>query len=126
MIDEHTSLLIYKQTVLPILDYVSVLTNSSTQRKIAKLQPLQNKAVRITKRLIGYVSTENMMEYQKSLHLKMLHIRRKMFMLVLMYKLSRNKENVNTLRPERQLRTGPKVKMKISFTDKESASQSLL
>ena len=34
LIDAHTCLLIYKQTILPILDYVSVLANSSTHRKI--------------------------------------------------------------------------------------------
>ena len=60
-----------------------------------------------------------MKEYHTKLHLKMLNNRRKIFMLVLMYKLSKIKENVNTVRPERMLRTGPKVKMKIAFTDKE-------
>ena len=45
-------------------------------------------------------------------------------MLVLMYKLSKIKENVNTVRPERLLRTGPKVKMKIAFTDKERVLRS--
>ena len=45
-------------------------------------------------------------------------------MLSMMYKLSRIKENVNTYRPERQLRTGPKVKMKIDFTDKERVLRS--
>ena len=110
MLDEFTCLLIYKQTILPILDYISILVNLSTQRKIAKLQPLQNRAVRTIKRLNGYVSTDDMMEYHSKLHLKMLSIRRKMFMLVLMYKLSRIQENVNNARPDRQLRTDPKVK----------------
>ena len=124
MVDEHTGLLIYKQTILPILDYVSVLVNSSTQRKISKLQPLQNRAIRIVKRLAGYISTETMMEYHKELRLKMLSDRRKLFMLLLMYKLSKIKENVNDIRYERQLRTGPKVKMKIPFTDKERVLRS--
>ena len=34
-------------------------------------------------------------------------------------------ENVNTYRPERILRTAPKVKMKIEFTDKERVRRSL-
>ena len=122
--DEFTSLMIYKQTILPILDYVSILVNSSTQRKIAKLQPLQNRAVRIVKKLNGHVNTQDMLEYHKKLRLKMLNNRRKMFMLMLMYKLSRLKENVNTRKPERELRTGPKVKMKIEFTDKERVLRS--
>ena len=48
----------------------------------------------------------------------------KVFMLMLIYKLSRIKENVKTVRPDRQLRTGPKVKMKIAFTDKERVLRS--
>ena len=44
----------------PIFDYVSILVNSSTQRKILKLQPLQNKAVKIIEKRFGYVSTPDM------------------------------------------------------------------
>ena len=50
--------------------------------------------------------------------------RRKMFMLKMMYKLSLDAENVNMYRPERVLRTAPKVKMKIEFTDKERVRRS--
>ena len=47
----------------------------------------------------------------------MLSEHRNIFMLKLMYKLSQEFENVNTYRPEMVLRTTPKVKMKIEFTD---------
>ena len=47
-----------------------------------------------------------------------------MFMLKLMYKLSLKFENVNMYKPERVLRTAPKVKMKIDFTDKERVRRS--
>ena len=45
-------------------------------------------------------------------------------MLKMMYKLSQNFENVNNYRPEMLLRTAPKVKMKIEFTDKERVRRS--
>ena len=45
-------------------------------------------------------------------------------MLKMMYKLSSIEENVNMYRPEMMLRTGPNVKMKIAFTDKERVRQS--
>ena len=64
------------------------------------------------------------MEYHAKLHLKLLSERRKIFMLVLMNKVSRISDNVNNRKPERQLRTGPKVKMKSSFTDKERVLRS--
>ena len=60
LLDVQTGLLIYKQTILPILDYVCILVNSSTQRKISKLQPLQNKAVKIIEKCTEYVSTADM------------------------------------------------------------------
>ena len=41
---------------IPIIDYLSILVCSSTQRKISKLQPLQNRAIRIVKKLSGYIS----------------------------------------------------------------------
>ena len=124
LLDMKTSTLIYKQTILPIIDYVSVLVNSSTQRKISKLQPLQNRAVRVIKKLTGYISTEEMEKLHKELHLKLLGERRKMFMLSLMYKLSKEEDNVERYRPEMLLRTGPKVKMKIAFTNKERVLRS--
>ena len=58
------------------------------------------------------------------LNFKMLAERRKMFMLKIMYKLSKDPENVNTYRPEVTLRTGPKVKMKLAFSDKERVCRS--
>ena len=124
LLDARTCLLIYKQTILPILDYVSVLINSSTQRKIAKLQPLQNRAIRIVKKLSGYISTNEMKKLHNDLNLKWLDYRRKMFMLKMMYKLSKDENNVEQYRPEMLLRTGPKVKMKIVFTNKERVLRS--
>ena len=41
-----------------------------------------------------------------------------------MYKLSKDVDNVNTYRPDRILRTAPKVKMKIDFTNKERVRNS--
>ena len=46
------------------------------------------------------------------------------FILILMYKLSKIEENVNIYRPEMLLRTGPKVKMKLDFTDRERVLRS--
>ena len=41
-----------------------------------------------------------------------------------MLKLSRDIDNVNLYRPERILRTAPKVKMKLEFIDKERVKRS--
>ena len=122
--DVSTSLLIYKQTILPIIDYLSIIVNSSTKRKIKKLQPLQNRAIRTILRLKGYISTEEMDDYHDRLHLELLENRRKYFMLKMMYKLSHFECNIDRYRPTRVLRTAPKVKMKVCFTDKERVRKS--
>ena len=104
---------------------MSILVNSSTQRKIAKLQPLQNKAVKIIEKIYGYVSTIDMRNVHDKLKLKMLKDRRKI-MLKIMYKLriSKDPQNVNTYRHEITLCNGPKVKMKLAFTCKDSVCRS--
>ena len=117
-------MLIYKPTILPIIEYLSIIVNSSTKRKIKKLQPLQNRAIRIISNLKGYISTEEMDDFHKRLHLDLLENKRKYFMLKMMYKLSRLDCNIACYRPNRVLRTDPKVKMKIDFTDKERVHMS--
>ena len=124
LIDVYTSLAIYKQMILPILDYMSILVDSSVKSKVKKLQPLQNRAIRTIEKRSGYISAMEMNELHSKLNLKMLNERRKIFMLKLMYKLSRDIDNVNLYRPERILRTAPKVKIKLEFTDKERVKRS--
>ena len=45
-------------------------------------------------------------------------------MLKMMFKLSKEDNNIERYRPEMLLRTGPKVKMKIAFTNKERVLRS--
>ena len=46
-IDKNTASIIYKQTILPILDYGGFLIDSCSQELRDDLQKLQNKALRI-------------------------------------------------------------------------------
>ena len=66
----------------------------------------------IIEKRTGYISTGDMEKLQENLNLKLLSVRQKVFMLKMMYKLSRMEEHVNRYRPEMLLRTGPKVKIK--------------
>ena len=72
----------------------------------------------------GHRSTEEMDLLHSKVRLKTLCGRRKMFMLKMMYKLSHIEGNVNRYRPEVVLRTAPKVKIKVDFTDKERVRRS--
>ena len=73
----------------------------------------------IVRKLTGCISTLEMNNLLKELNLKLLENRRKYFMLNLMYKLSKEEDNIERYRPEMLLRTGPNVKMEIAFTNKE-------
>ena len=67
--DMGTSLLLCKQMVLPLLEYMCIVVNSSTVRIIKKLQPLQNRAVKIILGINRYVSTTEMNEFHLQLSL---------------------------------------------------------
>ena len=120
--DMHTSLLIYKQMILPLLDYMCIIVESATSRVIKKLQPLQNRAVKIVLGINRYVSTEEMKDMHDQLSLVSLAERRKLFMLKLMFKYSQHDEYVNHNKIE--LCNRPKVKMKLTFTKKDRVLKS--
>ena len=46
-IDKPTRILVYKQTVMPLVEYVSFMLNMNTNQEIVKLQRLQNRALRM-------------------------------------------------------------------------------
>ena len=122
--DKSTSSLVYKQTIMPYFDYISLLTESSTQRKIGKLQPLQNRAVKIVCLINNYVSTEEMRNLHNELGLMLLRNRRKVNMLKLVFKYSKSIENVETRRPDVVLRDRHKVKMKLPYSNKDRVLKS--
>ena len=100
------------------------MTESSTQRKIGKLQPLQNRAVKIVCLINNYVSTEEMRNLHNELGLMLLRNRRKVNMLKLVFKYSKSIENVETRRPDVVLRDRHKVKMKLPYSNKDRVLKS--
>ena len=119
--DMCTSLLVYKQMILPLNDYMSKIAESATSRVIKKLQPLQNRAVKIILGINMYVSTEEIRDMHVQLFLVKLAERRKMFMLKLMFKYSQCDEYVNQEKPKIEVRNRPKVKMKLRFTKRKGS-----
>ena len=92
-IDKRTALLVYKQSVLPYLDYSGFLLVSATQRQIKDLQTLQNNALRLCLRynLIDRVSEGRLHNEAALQNLKQ---RRKKQLLKLMYYQSKTAKNV--------------------------------
>ena len=123
-IDQNVSLLLYRQTIMPLIDFGCILFESSTKKKLSKLQPLQNRAIKLISDRNGYVSTEEMDILHKHYSLKKLCDRRKMFMIKMAYKCSLKGSNIDSYRPDVVLRTRGKVKLKLEFTIKQRVLKS--
>ena len=109
-IDQHLSLLLYKQMVLPIFDYGDVMTDSGSDGLVGDIQILQNHCLRAC---IGIQDPQ--MISRPDLHTlcdcSMLDVRRKCNLLSRMYHLSRDVDN--TVVPVRDLRGNSKIKIKV-------------
>ena len=95
-----------------------MVTESSIRKKVNKLQPLQNRAVKIILNKYEYICTEEMRNLHSQLGLLTLGCRRKMFMLCLVFKYSKKQINLDEHRPDMVLRGRHKVKMKLAFSNK--------
>ena len=89
------------------------MVKSNAQQNLSKLKPLQNEAIGVVEKEIGYkfiISIAKMEYLHIKLHLKLFLINhlRKIFMLDIVHKLSQEAENVITYDPEMLLCTGPK------------------
>ena len=86
-IDNHTAMCIYKQTILPILDYSGFLLISMTKAQKNELQTMQNDVLRFAKnvRLVDRISRKDL---HKEANLLSLEQRREKQLYSLMYKLA--------------------------------------
>ena len=73
--DKQTSNLVYKQTIMPCFYHIVLLVESSIRKKMCKLQPLQNRAVKIISCRNYYVSTAEMKVLRDNLGLSLLAVR---------------------------------------------------
>ena len=106
--------LIYKQFVLPLLDYADFLFESAPKRVTDQLDKLQRRALKI-------IDSDKHRNYNdKALEnvylLKPLADRRREHHLALMYRLREIPSYINEDRPEVVLRNRNKIKFKISAT----------
>ena len=96
----------------------SLINEYSIRKKVNKLQPLQNRAVKIILNKYEYICTEEMMNLHSQLGLLTMGCRRKMFMLCLVFKYSKKQINLDEHRPDMVLCGRHKVKIKLAFSNK--------
>ena len=100
--------LIYKQFVLPLLDYVDFIVDSSTQKSIEQLNKIQRRALRIVDR--GAHWQDNTEVLENLYNLKPLRERRRIQHLALMYRLAHSGYKIDAVRPVIRLRNRNKIK----------------
>ena len=108
---EDVAALIYKQFILPILDYADFLFDSATKRSLDSLDRIQKRAVRI----IGNFKRADCLISLKY-NLIPLKERRRKHHLALMYRISRINLYIDDERPEIILRNRNKIKFKTPIT----------
>ena len=106
--------LVFKTHVLPMFDYADFLVESGKAEKIDRLDTIQKRALKI----IDSKSNQGLDEKQL-MNLYGLHTlaeRRVKHHLVLMYRLSHEKDHIDTYRPPVSLRNSNKIKFKTRTT----------
>ena len=101
---------LYKQAIIPLMEYGNFLIDSGPATLIKKFQPLQNRGLRIClKKRIGQMSTNKL---HKKCKVERLDIRRKRQLACLMYRHSQVKGNLAS-KPNMRTRGDLKVKLKV-------------
>ena len=85
-IDIPTRILIYKQTVLPLVEYVSFMMCFNTKHDIEKLQKLQNRSLRLCYN-INIPSDISITRLHENARIEKLCDRRNLFLMCIMYDL---------------------------------------
>ena len=83
--DQTTRVLLYKQTILPLVEYADIMRNHVRNHDLEKLQRLQNKSLRICLDIINPRDI-GIAELHSRVNLRPLHDRREIHLMNLMYK----------------------------------------
>ena len=110
-VTQRVAALIYKQFILPILDYADFLFDSTVKYELDLLDRIQDRALR----LIGRGQPNNR-AIEDIYNFEPLKARRRKHHLALMYRLSKNGLYLDTVRPKIALRSRNKVKFTTAKT----------
>ena len=111
-ITQCVAVLIYKQFILPILDYADFLFDSCIKHELDLLDHIQDRAIK----LIGNGQVNNTIS-ENVYAIESLKSRRKKHHLSLMYRLSRIDSYIDLARPKIDLRSRNKIKFSMAKTE---------
>ena len=108
--DKATTMLLYKQMVLPCLEYCPLILDSGPAWAVTKLQTIQNDCLRICNN-IQDACLADVDDLHVDADLEKLHVRRNRHLLTMMYKRSTDPDNL--VQPRRNLRGNIQLKFKL-------------
>ena len=111
-----TAVQIYKCMIRPHLDYIDYVIDSSSKENISKLDRLQNKAIRRIEYCVNADHRKDIDLLHREYNIEKLPLRRKRNLVKIIYRESKDIQNINHDRPSIELRSTTKVKMKQKFT----------
>ena len=104
-ISVKTAVQIYKCMIRPHLDYIDYVIDSSTCERIEKLDKLQNKAIRRIEYCTIIENRKSIDDLCLEYNIEKLPVRRKRNLIKIMYKESKDTNNINYRRPQMELRS---------------------
>ena len=115
---------IYKQTILPYLDYASSLMDSAYQYSLSSLDNIQKRAIRLIEYEREYQNRNDIKVLMKDYGIESIRHRRELQLLSFMYNESLDKTNLNQTSTSLILRSSNKIKFREKLTRKTSVQNS--
>ena len=123
-ITTQAAILIYKQTILPYLDYASFLMDSAYQYSLSLLDKIQKRGIRLIEYEKDYRNRRSTKDLMSAYGLQSLRHRRDLQLLTFMYNESLNADNLNLRSHNILLRSSNKIKFMEKLTRKTSVQNS--
>ena len=111
-----TAVTIYKQMILPLLEYCSILFNSGKKSKLEKVDRVQSKCIRVIENCYDVLSRAKESVLCTSFKIESLQRRRDIQLACTMYRLSKNENYIDYGIRRGNLRSENKIKFICPFT----------
>ena len=125
-ITTYAANMIYKQTIVPYLDYASFLMDSAHQYSLSLLDKIHHRCMRIIEYKKPKDRDKNLQNLMNTFRIQNIRQRRKIQLLTFMFNQSKFQTNLKMERPDRVLRNSNKIKFKEKFTRKTTVLNSPL
>ena len=115
-ISQETAIIVYKQMILPLLEYCNILFNSGKKQKVERVDKIQSKCVRIIENCYDVSKRAKEDVLCKTYNIESLQDRRDIQLACSMYRLSKLDRFIDHTVNRENLRSENKIKFSCPFT----------